>query len=90
MTGWIVIDHIFVIIKISDHDNITVTMTMIVMNQDNLKKMIFHKKFCPCGKVFHQETDDKADFDEIWSGKKMRWTVQEINGDIEITNFSIQ
>ena len=71
MTGWIVIDHIFVIIKISDHDNITVTMTMIVMNQDNLKKMIFHKKFCPCGKVFHQETDDEADFDEIWSrGKK--------------------
>ena len=65
-------------------------MTVIVMNQDNLKKMIFHKKFCPCGKVFHQETDDKADFDEIWSGKKMRWTVQEINGDIEITNFSIQ
>ena len=91
MTGWVVIHHIFVIIKISViMINMTVIMTVIVMNQDIFKKMIFHKKFCPCGKVFHQEIDDKADFDEIWSGKKRRWTVQEINGDIEIRNFSIQ
>ena len=48
----------------------TVIMTVIVMNQDNFMKMIFHKKFCPFGKVFHQEIDDKADFDEIWSGGK--------------------
>ena len=89
MTGWKVIDHIFVIIKISViMINMTVIMTVIVMNQDNFKKMIFHKKFCPFGKVFHQEIDDKADFDEIWSGgKKTRWTDQGVKGGI--INFSI-
>ena len=56
----IIMDGIFVIIKIR----------MMTRTQDNLKKMISHKKFCPCGKVFHQETDDEADFDEIWSGGK--------------------
>ena len=56
----IIMDGIFVIIKIR----------MMTRTQDNLKKIILRKKFCPCGKVFHQETDDKADFDEIWSGGK--------------------